>query len=71
MADLDGIPLERVQRRHDGLASCRLCSTGDAAADHDWGWSAARAAVASFSATTRACPPSPRRAWTGTSRRRA
>jgi hypothetical protein len=36
MADLDGIPLERVQRRHDGLASCRLCSTGDAAADHDW-----------------------------------
>ena len=36
MADLDGAPLERVPPRHDGLAACRLCSSSDAAADHDW-----------------------------------
>ncbi len=36
MADLDGVPLERVPPRHDGLAACRLCSSSDAGADHDW-----------------------------------
>ena len=36
MADLDGVPLERVPPRHDGLAACRLCSSSDAAAGHAW-----------------------------------
>ena len=36
MAALDGVPLERRPPRHDGLATCRLCSSSDAAADHEW-----------------------------------
>jgi len=36
MAGLDDIPLVIVPPRHDGLATCRLCTTVDAAADHDW-----------------------------------
>ena len=36
MADLDGVPLKRVPPPHDGLAACRLCSSSDPAADHDW-----------------------------------
>ncbi len=36
MADLDQAPLERPPHRHDGLAACRLCSSVDAAAQHDW-----------------------------------
>lgn len=36
MAGLDDIPLVIVPPRHDGLATCRLCTTVDATADHDW-----------------------------------
>jgi hypothetical protein len=36
MADLDRTPQARQTQRHDGLASCRLCASADAAADHDW-----------------------------------
>ena len=36
MAGLDNIPMVIVPPRHDGLAACRLCTTVDAAADHDW-----------------------------------
>jgi len=36
MAGLDETPLPMAAARHDGLASCRLCASGDAAADHDW-----------------------------------
>jgi hypothetical protein len=36
MADLDRTPPERLPLRHDGLASCRLCASADAAAEHDW-----------------------------------
>jgi hypothetical protein len=36
MAGLDEAPWGRTAPRHDGLAACRLCSSGDAAADHDW-----------------------------------
>jgi hypothetical protein len=36
MAALDDIPLVIVPPRHDGLATCRLCTTVEAAADHEW-----------------------------------
>ncbi len=36
MADLDRTPQARPQRRADGLASCRLCASVEAEADHDW-----------------------------------
>ena len=36
MADLDRTPQARQAPRHDGLASCGLCASVEAAADHDW-----------------------------------
>lgn len=36
MAGLDSDPLAHGPGPHDGMASCRLCSSTEAAADHDW-----------------------------------
>lgn len=36
MADLDRTPIAWTPDRHDGLAACRLCSSADAEAGHDW-----------------------------------
>lgn len=36
MAGLDNEPLTHCPDRHDGMASCRLCSSTDADAGHEW-----------------------------------
>ena len=36
MAGLDSEPIVLREERHDGMATCRLCSSTDAAAEHEW-----------------------------------